>query len=308
MGVAMPLPLDLIAESFPGAHLLAGTLAPRTCSEYLSDASHYFAFCAYDPARILNPQSLEAWRQHMVVRTELSANTINRRLHAIKTLVRLCADGDSWDDVALTFARHGQPVRGRTLQSRFKPRPKPLTPDEVRQLCRAPSPLTLRGVRDRALLHTLASSGCRLNEVLTLGESALVHGRACGVWVWGKGQHERRLAPLSHEAAEWIARWLTLRATAVPEGYIFTSFTARGRPLERRMSPTGARLRLKHWGATIGRGDCSPHDLRRFVGTQLTQKAGIRQAQRALGHASIETTARHYVLDELTPRLTEGLY
>ena len=50
-----------------------------------------------------------------------------------------------------------------------------------------------------------------------------------------------------------------------------------------------------------------PHDFRRFVGTELA-KRDIRQAQKALGHKRIETTARHYVLDELAGGLTDGLY
>lgn len=34
----------------------------------------------------------------------------------------------------------------------------------------------------------------------------------------------------------------------------------------------------------------------------------IRMAQKVLGHKRIETTARHYVLDELEPGLTDNLY
>jgi hypothetical protein len=34
----------------------------------------------------------------------------------------------------------------------------------------------------------------------------------------------------------------------------------------------------------------------------------VRQAQRTLGHQRLETTVAHYVLDELQPGLTEGLY
>ena len=43
------------------------------------------------------------------------------------------------------------------------------------------------------------------------------------------------------------------------------------------------------------------------MGTELA-KRNVRQAQRALGHQRLETTAAHYVLDELQPGLTEGLY
>jgi hypothetical protein len=34
----------------------------------------------------------------------------------------------------------------------------------------------------------------------------------------------------------------------------------------------------------------------------------IRQAHKALGHARIETTARHYIVDELEVGVTDGLY
>ena len=47
-----------------------------------------------------------------------------------------------------------------------------------------------------------------------------------------------------------------------------------------------------------------PHDFRRFVGTQLAA-SDFRKAQKALGHKSIETTARHYVLDTLKVGLYE---
>ncbi len=43
------------------------------------------------------------------------------------------------------------------------------------------------------------------------------------------------------------------------------------------------------------------------MGTQLA-KQDIRKAQKALGHKNIETTARHYVLDELEVGLTDDLY
>ncbi len=54
----------------------------------------------------------------------------------------------------------------------------------------------------------------------------------------------------------------------------------------------------------------SPHQAARcpaVVGTQLA-KRDIRKAQKALGHKRIDTTAQHYVLDELEEGLTDDLY
>ena len=64
---------------------------------------------------------------------------------------------------------------------------------------------------------------------------------------------------------------------------------------------------VRKYAVDAGLDDVKPHDFRRFVGTQLARK-DLRMAQKALGHKRLETTARHYILDELEPGLTDGLY
>ena len=51
----------------------------------------------------------------------------------------------------------------------------------------------------------------------------------------------------------------------------------------------------------------TPNEAANCTRTQLAAK-DIRKAQKALGHRSIEVTARHYVLDELEIGLTDELY
>ncbi len=63
---------------------------------------------------------------------------------------------------------------------------------------------------------------------------------------------------------------------------------------------------IKRYAAMCDLQHINPHDFRRFVGTQLAAQ-DIRKAQKALGHASIEVTAKHYVLDELEIGLTDPL-
>jgi integrase/recombinase XerD len=103
-----------------------------------------------------------------------------------------------------------------------------------------------------------------------------------------------------------IEAWMAWRSVASP--YVFTSFGGRGRQPTPQPLDRSAALRLvQHYAHLVGLGPLSPHDLRRFVGTQLA-KRDIRQAQKVLRHKDISTTARHYVLDELTGGLTDGLY
>jgi integrase/recombinase XerD len=76
-----------------------------------------------------------------------------------------------------------------------------ITPAQMRQLCDAPNAQTLLGLRDRALLHMLAASGCHIIEVVTLTARQLT-ARDGGhfLQVLGKRQKVLREAPLSQEA------------------------------------------------------------------------------------------------------------
>lgn len=103
-----------------------------------------------------------------------------------------------------------------------------------------------------------------------------------------------------------IEAWLARRP--VTSDYLFTRFAGRGpRATAQPMSPTAVWQAVQQYAAAVGLAHVKPHDFRRFVGTELA-KTDIRQAQKALGHARIETTAKHYVLDELEVGLTDGLY
>jgi integrase len=64
---------------------------------------------------------------------------------------------------------------------------------------------------------------------------------------------------------------------------------------------------VRGYAEAAGLTGVKPHDFRRFVGTQLAA-GDIRKAQKAPGLKRIDTTARHYVLGELEPGLTEDLY
>ena len=72
------------------------------------------------------------------------------------------------------------------------------------------------------------------------------------------------------------------------------------RPVER-----GGRI-VQGYADQVGLSQIKPHDVRPFVGTQLA-KRDIRKAQKALGHTRIDTTAQHYVRDELEEGLTDDL-
>lgn len=110
-----------------------------------------------------------------------------------------------------------------------------------------------------------------------------------------------------------IQMWLQARSAAgVESEYIFTGFDGRGdsRINAQPINRVSARELVKRYAQAAGCENVKPHDFRRFVGTQLA-KEDIRKAQKQLGHARIETTAQHYIIDGppvgITRKIAKGL-
>lgn len=285
---------------------LTDLLAPRSLAEYQQDVRAYLRFCVDRPTA-QDAVSLVRWRLHLAQATTLSPHTINRRLAAVKRLVATAAAHGALDAATAEAFRRVQSVPLKALKTRLRT-PHRLTPGQMRQLCDAPPLTTLQGWRDRAFLHTLASSGARVSELVTLTPAQVcVEAGSAFVEIVGKNHTRPRRAPLSQEAYAYITTWLARRPVA--SAAVFTSFAGPGgqRPTPRPLERSAAWRLVQRAARRAELPPCSPHSFRRFVGTELA-KRDIRQAQKALGHARLDTTARHYVLDELAGGLTEGLY
>ncbi len=289
------------------AQLLAGQLAPSSIAMYQRDFRAYLTYAGSAPAAV-DAATLARWRTHLAQATTLSPNTINRMLSAVKCLIREAAvQGLLPHETAAAFDQIAG-VKAVALKDRIKPNARVrIAPDAMRELCETPALDVLIGLRDTALLATLAGSGLRVSELTDLTQSQLKpKGSSYVVLVRGKNDVEYREAPLSREAYGHIQSWLAARP--VPSAYIFTAFDGRGQRLTARpLSATAVWQTVRKYATEAGLDEVKPHDFRRFVGTQLARK-DIRMAQKALGHKRLETTARHYILDELEPGLTDGLY
>jgi integrase/recombinase XerD len=304
------LPGVLLEALFPSPQLLTGRLAASTVAMYTRDCAAYVAFCGYDGVVAVQVETLRRWRTYLVEDTRLSPHTINRMLAAVKRVLKEAAVQGSVERDGAGACAEVECVSVAAWRHRLKTTARVrLTPAQMRQLCEAPALSTLLGLRDRALLATLAGSGCRISEVVTLTVGQL-SARDGGyvLQVLGKGQAAPREAPLSQEAQRHIQAWLAQRAAqgGVATPVIFTAF-AGPRPTARRLTAGAAWCAVRKYALQCGLEHVKPHDFRRFVGTQLA-KRDIRQAQKALGHKRLETTAQHYVLDELEVGLTDGLY
>lgn len=301
-------PAELVSAPELSPAILAGQLAPSSIAKYTQDFTAYAAFAAQQRLERHTAATLARWRAHLAEETSYSPHTINRMLSAVKRVVSEAAQqGYISHETAAAFTRV-KGVKPRALRARLKRHARTrISPADMRRLCEAPPTDTLIGLRDRALLATLASSGLRESEAATLTVGQIEQrGKGYVVSVQGKTDEAPRDAPLSSEAYRLILAWLDKRPTMAQ--HIFTSFAGRGgRPNDKPMSAVSVWRAVQTYAQACGLSHIKPHDFRRFVGTQLAAQ-DIRKAQKALGHKRIDTTARHYVLDELEAGLTEDLY
>lgn len=292
--------------------MLVGQLRESSRAMYERDIAAYLAFAGSAEAA-LEAATFARWRSALAAdKKAYSPHTINRMLAAVKRLMAEAAQqGHITHDLAGAFAdRRG--VKVKALKERLRPHARTyIAPEAMRALVALPDPSTIKGLRDAALLHTLASSGIRLAEAARLQVEQVKPSSVNGKNGWvlevtGKTDETPREAPLSAEAKQAIDTWLARRPVASP--YIFTAANGRGpRWTARPIAEENIEKLVQQYALRAGLAHVKPHDFRRFVGTQLA-KQDIRKAQKALGHKSIETTARHYVLDQLEPGWTDHLY
>ena len=290
------------------ASILAGTVSQGTADTYQKRFGVYAAFAgSFDNA--CNPATLARWRTALVNETTDSPRTINSKLAAVRSVMRAGAEQGYIAQRTADDFKAVAGVKVKSMRDRLKANARTrITPADMRRLCDAPSADTLTGKRDRAMLLTMAATGCRISEIISLTEKQIDRGQGCyTVEVLGKNQTEPRTAPLTVEAHTAIQKWLDARP--LQSESIFTGFQGRSqRPLDKPVSDVGAWMAVQKYAAAVGLEHVKPHDFRRFVGTQLAKRQGVQVAQKVLGHADASTTLNNYVLSEIEGNETEGLF
>jgi site-specific recombinase XerD len=163
---------------------------------------------------------------------------------------------------------------------------------ELHNLLNAPDASTLAGLRDRAILELLFSTGLRVSELCSLSRDAdLRNGE---ISVRGKGG-KIRVVFISHDAREAVNMYLKGRVDIDDAMFIDHSPRAHAR-MEReeslRLTPRSVERIVTKYATLAGIAKkCTPHVLRHSFATDLLYNgADLRTVQMMLGHASITTT------------------
>lgn len=208
-----------------------------------------------------------------------SKASISRKLTSIRTFIEF-------------LIREGNITRNSAklvpIPRRERRAPAFLTVDEVFVLVEKPDDNEVLGLRDRAILELLYSSGLRVSELNSIktGDTDLTSSL---VKVLGKGCVER-IVPIGSKAIDAIKHFLEKRNELTPKvDYLFIN--SRGGRLSVR---SVARIVKKYANLSGIPKNISPHVLRHTFATHLLGSgADLRAIQEMLGHKSLSTTQRY---------------
>lgn len=162
-----------------------------------------------------------------------------------------------------------------------------LSESQARQLVAAPSPDSLVGKRDRAILELLYGTGIRLGEAARADVSDLDLREGVLVVRSGKGRKDR-MVPVEGRAALALDTYLGEARPELVKRIDAALFVSRHGG---RLSLVGLRAVVQRHARAIG-VDLSPHALRHTCATHLLRGgADIRHVQELLGHRCLSTTA-----------------
>ena len=210
---------------------------------------------------------------------DYAPSTLSRKFSALRSLTKYWAEfGLSKKDLAEQLGPLKIP----------KHLPENLSLKSLEALLEAPLLSQTLGLRDRAILETLYSSGLRVSEMCQLRLSSVDLDEKW-VRVWGKGSKER-VVPLGTYAIEILRLYLREARDKLTrkKGSDILFLSRLGTALSRKTVWAMIRQRARQAGILMR---VTPHTLRHAFATHLLERgAHLRAIQEMLGHADISTT------------------
>jgi integrase/recombinase XerD len=260
-------------------------LAANTIAAYTRDLRKFAAYAQnrkLTPADVTRGDLIEYFSS--LYREHLDSKSVSRHLVSLRNVFRFAQ---------MEGVLESDPTQHLESPKLRKSLPSYLREEEIERLLTQPDLATPSGLRDRAMIEVLYSTGLRVSELVDLRTSDLEVTMGCLRCI-GKGDKER-LVPVGRKALAAVQQYLEVGrpallarrargASAVP--YLFINQRAN------RISRVGVWRILTICGRRAGiRTSLSPHKLRHSFATHLLEHgADLRSVQLMLGHADISTT------------------
>lgn len=224
-------------------------------------------------SHLINPRSKEP----------LKRSTQNYYLIALRNLLKYFSDRN---------IPSLSPEKIKLAKSRAEERRiKFLTIDQIKKLLEAPNTSTIAGLRDRAILETLFSTGLRVAELVSLNRDQIKIGadtKDLEVVIVGKGNRPRPVY-FSQRAIKWLREYLASRKDK--EKALFINYKG-PKTAQKRLTVRSIEEIVKKCAILAGVPTfTTPHAIRHSFATDLLmQGVDLREVQEFLGHKNIGTT------------------
>jgi site-specific recombinase XerD len=235
----------------------------------------------------IDPELIRKWRLWLNrlgtnVSDELQKNTQNYHLIALRSFLKFCAKRDI----------PALPADKIELAKTVRKQVTFLNEGELQRVFEQPDTTTEAGLRDRAILELLFSSGLRVSELVGLDKDHINLKRK-EFMVRGKGQKDRPIF-ISDDAANWLQKYLDKRNDNTKP--LFVRYGGR-KTVDltgnyHRLTARSVQRLVAHYALLAGiTKHVSPHTLRHSFATDLLMNgADLRSVQAMLGHSNIATT------------------
>ncbi len=280
---ASSLHFDAAADEYLSWLQVEANRSLNTVRAYRSEISRLGGFLAASGHPMLidsiQVDDLRAYQRRLAQDLKSPASRA-RALVAIRSWLRwLAREGLMRDDLSNRVTVPRVPAR----------LPKPMSPDELMRLLASLPSGTPVERRDRALVHFLVSTGCRISEALSLdrGDVPKLGNRLV---VTGKGDKQRSVY-LTQVARTALDEYLAGREDACLALFLNYDRSVKD-DRERRLTPAGARHIINRIRRRYGIWSFrSPHVARHTAATTLLDITGgdVRLVQEILGHANLAT-------------------
>lgn len=292
----MPKPICNHLQGFLDYCEVEKGLSPTTSYNYKRFLQSFFTWLKKNNLQKLTPEGLSEdhiWKYRLwlsrlpnAVRKAsggLHTSTQSRYLIALRAMLTYFHEKNI---PSLPTEKIKLPKEHRERQVKF------LDFEQVEKLLSAPNPKTLIGLRDRAILETLFSTGLRVSELIALDKKHLAGSKGkedFEMSIIGKGRYPRTIY-FSGRALGAIHAYADRRGEDDAKA-LFVRTKGPGEE-SRRLTVRGVELLVQKYSKRAGLPVlATPHTLRHTFATDLlNQGVDIRIVQEFLGHRNIATT------------------
>lgn len=256
----------------------------RTIKSYLKDIDDFIIFVGkeerleiLDLAKKIDASQIRKYLEYLIKRG-LTKRSIARKLAALRTFYRFMFKMGYRDD---------NPAKSVSTPRQEKRLPSFLEETEIDELLNLPDDTPI-GLRDKAIMELIYSSGLRVSELINLKLQDVLFNEKL-LRVIGKGNKER-IIPFGNAAEQSLKEYIKIRKNLLKKGELsnFLFINNKGKKINDRVI---RRIVKKYVNQLAIIKKISPHTLRHSFATHLLNSGmDLRAIQELLGHNRLSTT------------------